>query len=230
MNAIIDGRMSKKAKARLSERFSLIELPPYPLLDKRVASHPDMLMLYSSGKLFVCKDYLMSSGDILKIDGTKIIECDVSLKSEYPFDIAFNSFISSKCLFGSIRYTARELLDFSCEQGINQCNVKQGYSKCSTVVLGDDGIITADKSIYEAYKKISGNALLISPDGVALNGYDRGFIGGASGVCNKEVFFCGDIGLHPDSEKIIDFCNDLGYTVTSLSDEPLYDVGTIIFI
>ena len=230
MNAIIDGRMSKKAKTRLSERFNLIELSPSPDLDKRVASHPDMLMLYSGEKLFVSRDYVDSMGDILRINGVENVKCDVKLKKEYPYDIAFNSFIARNTLFGYTKHTAKDLLEFADKQGLCTCNVKQGYAKCSTVVLGDDGIITADKSIYEAYTRISDNALLISPDGVALDGYDRGFIGGASGVCNHEVFFCGDIGLHPDCKKIIDFCNSLGYTVTSLSDEPLYDVGTIIFI
>ncbi len=230
MIAIIDKRMPKKAKAKLSEHFKIIELPPSQHLDTRVASHPDMLMFYLNGKLFINRDYLSATGNLLRIKGVEIIECDGSLSHDYPNDIAFNCFVSNNALFGNTRHTANEIISFANKCGLEQKPVKQGYAKCSTVVLGDDGIITADQTIYKAYTENSGNALLISPSGIALDGYDCGFIGGASGVYNKEIFFCGDVSLHPDYEMILDFTKRLGYKITSLSDEPLYDVGTIFFI
>ena len=45
----------------------------------------------------------------------------------------------------------------------------------------------------------------------------------------KTVFFCGDAKKHQDYDKIYDFCSACGYEIISLSDEPLYDVGTIFF-
>ena len=230
MIAIIDNRMPEKAKESLHRRFPIIELPSSPDLDERVASHPDMLMFPAKEKLFIDKNYFDLTRNLFSLKHIDIIECDLRLTKKYPSDIAFNCFISNGTLYGSITHTAKEITAFANEHDISRKNVKQGYAKCSTVVLGNDGIITADRSIYTAYTENSDNALLVSPDGVSLNGYDCGFIGGASGVCNKEVFFCGDISSHPDFERILAFCKKLGYSVTSLSDEPLYDVGTIIFI
>lgn len=230
MIAIIDTRMPKKAKETLMKRFPTIELPPSPDLDSRVASHPDMLMFSSNGRLFINENYFNITKDLFKIKDIDIIRCDGKLSEKYPDDIAFNCFISNGTLFGNISHTAKEIITFANEQGISKKAVSQGYAKCSTVVLGNDRIITADKSIYKAYTQNSDRALLVSPKGVSLNGYNCGFIGGATGVLDKEIFFSGDISLHPDYQKIQEFTKKLGYKITSLSNEPLYDVGTILFI
>jgi hypothetical protein len=97
-------------------------------------------------------------------------------------------------------------------------------------VVGDNAIITADPSIAKAVKEKGIDVLSVSPLGVRLDGYDYGFIGGASGTDEENVYFCGNIDLHPDSERIKAFCRKHGKNAVSLSDEPLYDYGTLIFI
>ena len=74
------------------------------------------------------------------------------------------------------------------------------------------------------------NVTLISNGGISLPPYDYGFIGGASGVIGKNVFFFGDISKHPDCKKICSAIENAGYTPVSLSDEELTDLGGIIAI
>ena len=57
--------------------------------------------------------------------------------------------------------------------------------------------------------------------------YEYGFIGGATGSDLNNVYFCGELKNHPDSDKIIAFCKKCGKKAVSLSRDRLKDYGTI---
>ena len=233
MTAIIDPRMPCSAKARIKEICEVIELPPFSALDERVASHPDMLVFLSDGKLFTCNDYYKEAKEeidkIVKLKNLELILTNDVISSEYPNDVCFNAFIFSGALIGNIGRVSDVIKAYCQGLGLTERNVRQGYAKCSTVLLGN-AVITADAGISKAVKELGGDALLISQGQVELEGYDCGFIGGASGVYENKVYFCGDISTHPDHKKIAEFCNTHGFEVISLSRDRLYDVGTILFI
>lgn len=233
MVAIIDNRMPFSAKARLKEIYEVIELPPFSALDARVASHPDMLMFELDGKLFVCEQYYSEAKEsidkIIQATDLELMLTNDLLSAQYPHDVKFNAFVLKGAMIGNTSNISQEIKKHANYLGIVQANVKQGYAKCSTVVL-DGAVISADNGICKTARELGADTLLVSSGGVALEGYDCGFIGGASGVCGNQVFFCGDITKHKDFESIATFCAAHGYEVTSLSDEPLYDVGTIMFL
>lgn len=232
MFAVIDPRMPHSAAAKLKNICEVVELPPFFALDSRVASHPDMLIFRLGDKLFVSKDYYGEAKEtidyIIKKASLGLVITDDTFGAEYPNDVKFNAFVIGNTLIGNTNSISTRLKAYAESVGTKLTNVKQGYAKCSTVVLGE-AVISADKGICEEVKKIGFEALQISPDGVSLDGYGCGFIGGASGVFENKVFFCGDIAKHPDFKPISDFCRAHGYEVISLSEEPLYDVGTILF-
>ena len=233
MTAIIDPRMPCSAKARLKEICEVIELPPFSALDERVASHPDMLVFIHGNKIFTSDAYYREAKrEIDKIASLKNFELILTndvISSKYPGDVCFNAFILGDTLIGNLGQVSTAVKEDCKSSGLSATNVKQGYSKCSTAVLGE-AVITADVGIFKAAQGLGKDALLISQVGVALDGYDCGFIGGASGVYENKVYFCGDISAHPDHKKIAEFCNTHGFEVISLSGEELYDVGTILFI
>ena len=233
MIAVIDPRMPSSAKEQLKKICEVAELPPFSALDGRVASHPDMLLFISGGKLFTSKEYYKEAKDvidgiILKTALALALTNDV-LGNKYPDDVKFNVFTTQDSIVGSIANISEEIKKHAYARGWDIKNVNQGYAKCSTVVL-KNAVITADKGIYNQARELGANGLLISAGGVTLEGYGCGFIGGASGVFENKVFFCGNIMLHPDGKSIVDFCEALGYEIISLSNAPLYDVGTITFI
>lgn len=232
MIAVIDPRMPCSAKAKLKEICEVVELPPFSALDSRVASHPDMLIFELGEKLFVSKDYYKEAKNEIDII-TKAASLSLKLTNDtlgknYPDDIKFNAFRIGNFLVGNSEYISNDLKHYSNHLGIKEATVKQGYAKCSTVVL-KDAVISADKGICDGVRAIGFDELQISSDGVLLNGYGCGFIGGASGVWEDKLFFCGDITAHKDYESISAFCTAHRYEVISLSSEPLYDVGTIYF-
>ena len=227
---ITDNRIDKKCATSLMERgFELIKLPCFPALQKPVSAHPDMLLFLGEGRIACHKDYFsIAQNEISKISEiTKaeiMLSCE-TIDSEYPKDVLFNAAAVGNNLICRLDAVSEKI-----KTGYEIINVRQGYAKCSTCVVSDKAIITADSSIANAAEKNGIDVLLVSSNGVRLDGYDCGFIGGASGSDKDNVYFCGNVDLHPDGERIKEFCQKQGKTAVSLSDEPLYDYGTLIFI
>ena len=235
MLAIIDCRMPKEAQDRLNELgFSVIPLPPFSRLAPPVASHPDRLLLPLGDRLFVHRDYYAEAPSLIDRiaaeSGLTLCAVDTQIFAEYPNDIALNSFVVGKYLIGRTDKTPAAILDYANTLGYEPIFVKQGYAKCSTVPLGDSAIITADPSIEKAARTLDIATLLISAGGVSLPGYDYGFLGGACGVCDKRVFFCGDPSSHPNGAAIVAFCEVHGFDVLALHGASLFDVGSIFFL
>ena len=145
-------------------------------------------------------------------------------RETYPNDVVFNgafvgeTLIASKYICDEISSNSKKII-----------TVKQGYAKCSCAVA-KNSVITADDGIAEKLKINGIDHLKIDCGYVSLRGFSCGFIGGASGTDGEHVYFCGSIDRHPDGEAIKAFCACHGRPAVSLSDEPLYDVGTMFFI
>ena len=231
-HVITDNRIDKKCEKGLWERgFELIKLPPFSILQEPVAAHPDMLLFVGKGKLLCHADYFAIAKKeislIAEIIGAELVLTRDTVGAKYPYDVIFNAAATGDRLICRRDAVSPSVAELYSENMI--IDVKQGYAKCSTSVVGDNAIITADPSISRAASERGIDVLSVSPLGVRLEGYDRGFIGGASGADEENVYFCGSVDLHPDGERIKDFCNKHGKTAVSLSDEPMYDYGTLIF-
>ena len=232
--AITDNRIPKSAKEGLAAQgFSIISLPPFDLLDEPVSAHPDMLMFFAD-KLICHEDYFkIAEKELSEIAKIKRIEIKLSTEpigKKYPSDVLFNAAEIGDNIICSIDSISEHIKNYAKKHSKRLINVKQGYSKCSVCKVSDNAIITSDKGILKAAERAGIDTLEVSPSGILLNGYNCGFIGGATGNDGKNTYFCGNVELHPNAHEIIDFCNAHGAPAISLSDEPLYDVGTIFFI
>ena len=120
--------------------------------------------------------------------------------------------------------------EYAAENGISPLHIKQGYAKCSSMLLGD-AVVTADTGIYRTAAAHGIDALLISQGGVEIEKYDTGFIGGASGALGKgKTAVFGDIRSHPDGKKILAFARAHGEEIISLGKGALFDYGGIVRI
>ena len=114
-------------------------------------------------------------------------------------------------------------------QRLEICHVKQGYPACTTLAFGNNAI-TADAGMADALSRKGVKVTLINNGDISLPPYEYGFIGGASAVYENKVYFLGDLSTHRDGVKIRSAIESAGYKVISLSDEPLSDLGGIIFL
>ena len=235
MTAIIDCRTPTADIAKLNELgFEVISMPRADYLATPVSAHPDMLMFMGFGKLFCHNAYYQSNKEIIdqlaQRSGLELVLSDEHTSADYPCDVLFNCVLLGDKLVCNVNTVSKLILERAKACSLDVIHTNQGYTKCSVCKVADNAIITSDKSIYKACAAHGVDSLHVSPDAVALDGYSCGFIGGASGNDGENIYFCGDISLHPDGEKIIEFCNAHGKNVISLSSDRLYDVGSILFI
>ncbi len=211
--------------------FEPVALPSFSALGKPVASHTDLLVCPLGNKIFTYGDY-MRHIPIHKLEqrGYTVTAIDEAAGAKYPKDIALNCLITGDKIFSSVRHTASKVLDHALELGYRTVNVRQGYARCTALAISDSALITADPSMARAAKAQGLDILVISQGGIALEGFEYGFIGGAAGVFGDLVFFAGSLERHCDGARIEEFCNCHGKSCISLSQEVLVDVGGIFFL
>ena len=148
-----------------------------------------------------------------------------------------------KCLKVIIKYSEKKksnhflkedtvskgIISYANARGMDIIPTKQGYPACTVLAFGNSAI-TADCGMAKLLSENGVCVTLIENGEILLPPYEYGFIGGASGVYGSEVFFLGDIGTHRDAKKICDAIISEGFSPVSLSDEPLADLGRILFI
>ena len=110
-------------------------------------------------------------------------------------------------------------------------NVKQGYTKCSCLPVSKKALITSDIGIYKTLLKYDFDILLVPPGDIILEGLNYGFIGGTGGLIenNKMVFF-GSLEHYTYGSEVKAFLKKYNVTPIYLSDNKLYDRGSIFVI
>lgn len=203
------------------EISGIISLPPCSRLDTPVASHPDMLVLLTQGgTLYTFDSYLAENREIFAPVATNIRTIGTEPTPKYPNDVLLNFLICGKHIIGRV-----DMLDDALA-GLpyDKIPVKQGYARCSTCLFGESAI-TADKTIADALESIGVRVLKISPGNIELPGYSCGFIGGATAVCGKKIFFFGDPLTHPDGKSMVDFIRSAGHLPIAARQGRLFDYG-----
>ena len=221
--------------ALLARGFELFVLTRDGRLPLPIRSHADTLIFALEDKIFVSHAYFEENRALfgeLEKRGYEIITCERELGGEYPEDIAFNVATVDNYAFGRFDFVAQEIKRELVDRGYALIDVKQGYAKCSTAIIGDNAIITADSGIAKKAAALGIDVLKVSAaEGtIELEGYGYGFIGGACALFENTLYSCGNIELHPDYEAIKAFCDAHGVSLCSLTDGKLYDVGGIMFI
>lgn len=200
------------------EGFFAVRLKKEKDLPLPVSSHADMLIFSDAKKLITTKKYYDSNKTVF--DTSNVLTVNAEFGNIYPKDVIFNAFTVNGTLFGKTDSLCEELTSLYDKK----IHLSQGYAKCSVLIFGSNAI-TADKGIYKALDDFGIRCLLTEPGHILLPGYSYGFIGGASFSYDDKVFFFGDITSHPDSERILGFIKEAGYTVLFDKSIPLTDFG-----
>ena len=210
-----------------------LPLKPYKRLDVPVASHPDMLINIIEENIFCYEDYYLENKDVFdkaEREGYRIITCSPPASPKYPHDIGLNALVIGKRIFGNIKYLSRELCSYATKNDYELINVKQGYTACCALVLDENNVITADTTIKNVLEQYGINVCLIREESIILKGYNKGFIGGASGKINDKICFFGNPEKLDSYREIKKSLNDLKLTEISIMSGDVYDFGGIKLI
>ncbi len=229
--AIVDARISKEIEINLNKLgLHIIKTIKCEDVDESISYHPDIVIhpvnhdtLVIAPNVFDYYKKVLSGFNINLIKGEKV------LKSKYPDDIAYNVGRLGNVAIHNFRYTDSIIKHYLQKQNIKFINVKQGYSKCSLAIIGENTAITSDYPMYNKLNDLGFELLLIKSGNIELKGEDYGFIGGTNGnLCNKEVIFSGSLINHPDRDKMFEFIKKNNINLNFLSKEKIVDMGTII--
>lgn len=217
----------EKAAEKLKKYGQVVRTKANKSVLKGLDTHPDILVHpLPNGELLVDRDNLDYYKEIFK--DKKIIPSCSSLSEKYPGDIHLNAFAFKKIFIHNLKHTDQVILDHYKMAGYELINIKQGYAKCSCLVT-EDFVITSDGGIYESLKDLI-PIYKIDHGGIKLQNFNYGFIGGASGVLGKKIFFTGDFSHHSSHEEILKIVSKYDYEIEILSKDPIEDFGSIYFI
>lgn len=220
----IGGKYRKQLEEGLSRctHKKILWLPDNTDVDPKMAGHADLSIFVGTEGIVVAKAIYPYVVNFLTCTGHQIIPSE-DQGPVYPKDAGL-------CICRTGRYTIynpktadRQVVPYLDAERIA---VNQGYTRCCVCVVSDEGIITSDHAIASIASKYGLDVLEITPGHILLEGYDYGFIGGASIVLNdRTLAFTGTLDKHPDKASILDFLSKHGKDVVFLSEKPIFDIG-----
>ncbi len=213
--------------------FQILKMPAHPNLAGACQSHPDIsLCRIAPNTLVYAKNCDAEFIVTLKKYGLTMIPGETTLQGEYPYDIPYNGVRIGQYFLHNLRYTDMQIKKLCQEAGLTSLQVNQGYTCCSTAVVREDLVITADvgiANVLDATNKV--NTLLLPPQkNIRLPGLDYGFLGGATGRIDDTHFvLAGHVNYLENGAEIEEFLQQNGVQLINLTDEKPVDLGTLLF-
>ncbi|MCX7614179.1 MAG: hypothetical protein N2Z65_00320 [Clostridiales bacterium] len=192
--------------------------------------HADMLV-HHLGKNVIAAHKNMLSKDIslYTSKGLHVLKSELPLQLEYPKNIILNGLRIANTFFHYLKYTDNVLKFYLMENNCKMISVKQGYSKCAVAIVDENSVITSDKGMAKEMQNAGFDVLFIRPGFIRLGETDSGFIGGCSVKLSHNILaFTGQLTEHPDKEIILNYLISKNIKPIFLSQNKLFDVGSIL--
>ncbi|MCX6245976.1 MAG: hypothetical protein NTU98_14880 [Bacteroidetes bacterium] len=228
MLIIIDKKIPQEARERLSESGDLLELETEGIVYPAISGHPDIFFCKTPGGLVVAPNLPEYYFNLLEKHGVKYFKGNNPSSIHHPASVHYCSSLDNRYLVHRLRYTDPVILQNS--HTLNKIAVKQGYTRCNLLLLKDHHYLTSDAGIHHTLMHHGLNGLFVSPDGIILQGFQNGFIGGTMGIVKDQVFILGQLSQYAEGERVRNYLSSLDYQVIELYDGPLVDGGGILFI
>lgn len=226
-NVIMSNVKENLVKELKNYSINVIHFTKLDTISGSEAYHADMGICHiGREKIMVCKN--INSGILKELEhlGFNIIKSNHNVTAKKP---SLNICILGKNIICNTKSADKNIIEYADKLNLNMIHTNQHYAKCSSAVVNENALITADESIYQSCLKNKIDVLKISCGGIELEGYQYGFIGGTCGLISKNILaFCGNIKLHKDYENIKTFTKNYSIELLSLSNDKLYDIGGIL--
>jgi len=228
MNIIIDKRMPLMAKQKLAEYGNLIELPIHSNVFVPISAHPDVFIAQMPKELIIAPN--TKSPFIKELDESGIIYSfgNKHIGNKHPETVGYNVVVTDSHIIHNPAYTDISIIE-RCKNH-ESIEVKQSYTRCSTIHIGNNRFITSDMSIYQSLFDAKIEVLLVTTESIVLEGLKYGLFGGCCGFYNNTLFICGSLKYYADSEKVRIFTQEREINIVELYDGALVDIGGLFFI
>lgn len=224
---LVDYRINKEIENYFkNNNINYIKTKKHTDLYEEIDGHPDIIAC-DLGDITVIEpktyEKLESS-----LKNYNVLKGKTYLDEKYPKDIAYNVVFTNKYLIGNLEYTDDIIKEYAKDRNLEFINVKQGYTRCSTIPLSNDVFITSDKNIYHTLKSKNIYVYYLDIENIMLSNRYNGFLGGSCGVYDDEIIFFGSIlksNVYDNFDKIAKKHN---IKYTNIFDSNLIDFGSMI--
>lgn len=231
MNKILIGEryLSRLKKPLSAAGFEPIPVPDNPFVDKRLAGHVDLSVFKADKKTLIVSRSLQENAELVKFLTNKyrVITASKEQTPDYPHDANLCARVLGDHIIHNLKYSDPAIKNYTNKHLID---VRQGYSSCMVCVVDRNAVITSDHGIAVAAAKNGIDVLEIRQGYIVLDGFDTGFIGGASFLHEETVYFTGMLNEHPDFDKICYFIKAHGKAVINLTPETAFDIGGAVVL
>ncbi len=229
MNFIVDKTMPSSMLEKLNTIGNVHLSTVAKGVDSSLSTHPDLQIHFVDDCTAVCGCGLSDYYKALLTDRIEILEGNSKVGNTYPENCAYNIVRLGDFVICNTKISDKKILEIYKKQNKTIIHVNQGYTKCSICPIDKDIFITEDIGIYNT---INGNkklkSVLIPRLNVRLDGFDYGFIGGATGIYGNTLLLCGKIPDTKEGEVLLSFLTKNHIKYIELSSDSLYDYGSIL--
>jgi hypothetical protein len=225
---IIDHRMPREAKEKLSFYGRLLELSTAGITYDSISGHPDIFFCQAGDRLFTAPNTPRHILEELSSTGISFKTGEEPVGDKYPATARYNAVVTDKYIIHNFRYTDLSIVNNMENRDLVHMN--QGYCRCNVLPLKDDHFITSDEGIFKVLRQHGLDTLLVSTEGILLEGQDHGFFGGACGIDGDHIFITGSLDQYADGQIVSQYLQKFGYRIVPLFNGPLMDCGSILIV
>lgn len=230
MSAVLVGERYRQllASPLAQNGFEPVFLPDSTKLDSLLAGHADLSVCLMPRKKAVLSRELGNNNAIVNFltnRGMAIYVAENDLAPDYPADVPLCAAFVGGRLLHRLNCTDKAVTEnFDGEK----INTKQGYTKCSVLTF-DNAAVSSDTSILKAIETFAPetDCLRLDWGDILLEGFDAGFIGGASFNYDNIIYLTGRLG-ETNTARLNAFAEKHRYKVKYLTDSQAFDVGGIL--
>ncbi len=227
MNFIVDCKANEEIIKNLEKLGNVYKSSSLKnLKDLSVSTHPDLQIHKASKGTFFCAPEVFDYYKLILPQNVNLISGKSNIGRTYPLDCAYNIGRIGNYVFCNLKYADENIINYYKSKEFNFIHVNQGYTKCNMCIVNDKTFITEDLGIYKKALEIPDILPIYLKENVSsLQGFNTGFIGGASGRFKDLLMFCGKVEPKSELEAIL---NKYDIKYLELSKDKICDYGSIL--
>lgn len=235
MLIIIDGRLPAMVSENLSQFGDVFGLVSSGIVYDSISGHPDIFMFQKDHLAIIAPNAPKALIEELKKYRIPFLRGREKLGAKFPETVWYNALCTSKYLIHQPQYTSnsilRQITQLPGDRADRQLiTVPQAYTRCNLLSLPDGSFITSDKGIEKSLKQSGLEVHYFQSNDILLNGQDHGFLGGALGIFNNEIFIIGKLNHYSQGEDFKKLLDSKSLNYHELYNGPLIDGGGIFFL
>jgi len=223
MFIIIDHRIPEEAKQNLRKLGNVFELKSENIVYNAISSHPDIFIFQAENSAIIAKNSPKDLVEFLDLNNIEFSFGNSNLYEKYPETAFYNAAYRDNLIIHNKNISDSKILE-SCKNS-RFINVKQAYSRCTTLILNKKRVITSDKGIFKKLK----NAFLVDDSNIILPEFEHGFFGGCCGIFKNNIYILGELKTIPNYKSLVSYIEESGFNIVELNSGNLFDGGGIFF-